>query len=319
MRHLLFIVIASFFGTSAFSHYNEVDYFDGSTADKLNLSRLTLQYSHGKNDLVWPYNNSEAKTSEWGLRFKSLSSNSNLIDYKDHELMATGSTKLNDQYKISYEAGANQLKQEGFVDKSFFVFGTSLEFVLSENIFGSINLGQGYEVPTIIPLSGDASDVLSQNIRTNLSYRFIKDWQLDFKYRFDILADNNQRNWFDLQAMYSISTFPSWIRVGYGSSQLNYQSNSFTYWSPRNFLSHGPRLDLNIPVFDKFHWFGGGSYNFFRENSFSPGQGHYVRTGVNYGSRDQYLIEASFENGESTQNNRLWYSHFVQLRGTIFW
>jgi hypothetical protein len=312
--YLILLTCASY--ANDFSQLNSTY---GSTADQLYYSSFLLDYTHNKNDLFWPYKESPLNNLEWGIKVQHRNISSPGIKFHSTEVTYQASFLLGKNQKVSAQVGINNIDQEGFDNETVDIAHLKYEFIFFEKLLGSLTLAQSYDAPVILPLNGKAWDVASKNIQAQLSYKFMQKWQISLQSHFDFLFDRNQRSWLDGQVMYSLSQYPEWIRFGFGSTYLAYQKRSLNYWTPQRFSSYGPRLDISLPICKKFQFFAGGSYNWFQEDAFSPGEGYYARGGLSYGSRNDYLVQAIYENGESTQNDRLWYNQFVSLNIQLFW
>ncbi len=315
---IFFFVFITTHPALAASDFGEVQILNGATSDDLTVKIYQFQLNKNKKNFAWPYSHQD-DSLEWGLLGRYTESRAPNLTFQLSDLVLGGGFILSSNHFIRTQFGASYLQEDSRDFQTTLLADVEYTYKWGQNSVSGLTVGQGHMTPMVIALNGPAQSMYSQNLGLFTDWNFLTDWQFSFKTRGDISQDSNQRFWMDSQVMYAISKFPHWIRVGFGTTYLGYQFPTGQYWSPRRFSAYGPRADVSVSVVEEISLFFGGSYNLFQEDSFSPGDGYYVRTGMNWGDRNSHLLSLSFENGESTQNNRLWYSHFYNLSLSVFW
>lgn len=320
MRSLFCLLVYLLLSPCAYSstQYFGLDSFAGSTSDDLDLSIFRIGIERHKNDLGWPYKNQTDENS-WGLSGRALDSIAAGSKFKISEVRASGGWMLAENQQITADLGASYLVPENRSSQTRMIGELTYKLKWQNESLSGISVGRNHMSPRVMSLAGNPGNLYSTGAGLFTTWNIDDHWQAQVQTQFDFSEDRNQRFWFDGQIMYAFSKFPHWLRVGFGTNYLGYQFPTLEYWSPRRFSAYGPRADVSLQIFDQLNYFVGGSYNLFQENSFTPGDGYYLRTGLNWGSRDSKVISLAFENGESTQNGRLWYSHFYSLSASIFW
>lgn len=127
------------------------------------------------------------------------------------------------------------------------------------------------------------------------------------------LSDGNQRTDNDLSLMYGIATSWPWIWVGLGTGYLTNSKANQPYWSPRQFYSYGPRLDIAAPIYRTFSFAVGLNLNKFQDIDFRQGQGFYSNSKIVYGEVGKLRYEVGLEAIQSEQNGNVWRSQAVAL------
>ena len=127
------------------------------------------------------------------------------------------------------------------------------------------------------------------------------------------LSDTNQRSDSDLALMYGISTTWPWIWVGFGTEFMSNSKTSQSYWSPRQFYSFGPRIDVAAPIFGKLSFALGLNLNKFQDIDFGGGQGFYSNSKLIYGDVGKLRYEFGIEAIQSEQSGNIWRSQAMSL------
>lgn len=315
--NLFTIALSLFLFTSvqADAYWNaESNSFIGSTSDKIDYLTTTLELKHDPSDFFWPYKNKSQ--NEWGVKARWDTSNSNFLDsqYSEIQLHKAWSSKKS---KIKLEVGSGQIKSG---DSSTHLVGSlKYERLIKKKFQFSLDIAKAFAAPVILPLNSFPSFAFTKKAHLRLKYQLGKKIDLQVQQRTDLFSDSNTRNWFDSEIMYAISRFPTWARIGFGASYLKFKTQDPRFWSPQKVFSYGPRIDLSMPLYKKLSFFTGGSLNFFQEDDFTPGDGHYARLGLSHGGREDLKASFFIEDSRSTQNNNVWDSRFYNVNVGYTW
>lgn len=285
-----------------------LDGYKGETSDHIWINEAKLRYEQTQADLLWPYSYQETDFWSHSFEFQHLEIMSPRTSLNSHLLMARHRYFDDHNNMFGIEWGGYHI--DPLVAETYQALkATALYQHHWENtLFIDLTLGQGLQIPRLIPLGGKTQDFYGTQASAVILYRPHSSWDLTYRHTSLFLADNNQGNRHDAQLMYAITRFPHWILLGWGLENFSYQQPSTSYWAPRTFFSHGPRLDMNMELAPQWFAFLGGSFNFFKENNFQPGDGFYGRGGISYGSRDHHNFQVYYEKVQSTQNGRIWES-----------
>jgi hypothetical protein len=292
----------------------------GQTSDLIWVNQLQLVYESQVFDVFWPYLDQEAVQSAQSIQFEHLEvvgSNTSMASYL---LKGAQHYRLSDQQSLMFSLGGYHMDHYSQSTQSQAHFATGYKLNWSEVFYLNISAERGYLFSSIIPLSGTPDIFYGNQINHHATYRINPDWDLSLRQTFIFYGDGNQSNKHDLQLMYAVMRFPHWILVGLGAEHLSYQDNqSPHYWSPRIFRSWGPRLDLSLNIIDSLNYFIGGSYNFFQEEAFSPGDGFFARTGVVWGDRNDWQLLCYYEKNQSVQNGNIWSNDTLSINFDYLW
>ena len=318
MKKLSLVLFVALLTSNGLAYHGlALDGQSGSTSDKLDYEQIRIQFSENKTNLHWPLKRESEGSFEWDLQYRFDESKNSNIRFNYSEASAGLALKLWKKHKLSFRAGVGEVKQNRKSAQG--VGEIKYEGRWLPNLGVTLKADHSLSAPLILPLNGNATEVFAQGFSSQINYTLLDSWDFQLQTLNHFLLDGNQRNAFDVQAMYALARFPHWIRFGLGTSYLSYQKRSPNYWTPRRLSSYGPRIDLSFQLVENFNAFAGGSINLFQEDSFTPGDGHYVKAGLRYGNRENWQLSAAFENGESIQNNNLWYSHFYSINASVFW
>lgn len=141
------------------------------------------------------------------------------------------------------------------------------------------------------------------------NYSLSDKWQMRSMNKTYYISDDNRRMDLDAAIMYGISPKWPWIWIGFGTELLtNSIANTTGYWSPRQFVNIGPRLDIAIPIFEKYTFSAGLNLNKFNDIDFGDGTGYYAVSKLAYGNAADLKIEGGIESISSEQNLSKWTS-----------
>lgn len=319
---LLILTSALFFGFSQAwaAHLFEGTFRSGDTTDKIDFNEATFKGTYNQKDLFWPYKNEDEKNfsfdvelyhrNQKGLNFKSTYD----------ELMGGLHFYHNKKHKLSAKAGFYIIDENAYVQtRTSGAAEVELASLWGKKFNTIIFLKSGSAVKEIFQTGGSLRSLDQTAYGIDAKYTFWKD-SLTARavYKKNDLENDVTRNYVDTELMYSIMKFPHWIRAGIGYETFDYNKNSAAYWSPSDFYSWGPRLDLSYVFNEKFQVFLGGTYSWFEEDKTYTGNGYYMRTGGRYGAREDFNVELSYERNESIQNNSSWVSKAFILQLNCF-
>ncbi|MCR9205905.1 MAG: hypothetical protein NXH75_15080 [Halobacteriovoraceae bacterium] len=280
----------------------------GDTTDKINYKEFALAGTFNERNLFWPYLNESSKAHSFGLEFYKRDQKGPSFKSKFHRLRGEYSLFLKERHKVSFGGGFFQIDEVGFPEKrNKGLFDTEVASLWSESFISRFFLGTGSAVGEIFQTGQGLRDMDQVRYGTDLQYTFYKNMiTARLLYIRNNLENDISRNFMDSEIMVALMKYPHWIRVGIGYHTMDYNKNTITYWSPLDFYAWGPRVDLSYVFNEKIQVYFGGNYSWFEENKTFSGGGYYLRTGMRYGLREDFNIDASYERNESIQNNNSW-------------
>lgn len=150
----------------------------------------------------------------------------------------------------------------------------------------------------------------------NTSYRFSENWKSSIAFGHSRVSDANTGLFYDGSLMYGVSSGWPWIWLGYGFEGLNYKENRIGYWSPKNFFTHGPRLDSSFSLIGKFSGIFALNMNYYSEDGTS-GDGYLGAAGIQWGQYDGNNVRLMYTKIRSGQSQSPWVYEGLQLTCTI--
>ncbi len=313
------VLVASIPSTKA-NYFGDGIFKIGSTTDGIDFNEINLKGESNKRDIIWPYLNENENKSSFGLNYYHRFQKGPQFKYNLHQLTGKFDYQFHIKHKLKTVFGFYNIKEDNFDSESGKLTGSAqLISAFTKHFNTQFTIGRKIGAEEIFLQQGSLRELLATFLEGRLQYEFLNDWLVtNLIARKHYLEGDNERDYYDGELMLSLMKYPHWIRMGWGYHELKYSKNSVYYWSPQDFYAHGPRLDLSFTVMDPLQFYLGGSYNWFEENKTFQGSGYYMRTGLRYGVREDYLIDLSYERNESIQNSNSWVSQSFALNYNRF-
>ncbi len=158
------------------------------------------------------------------------------------------------------------------------------------------------------------SDILrGGNITVGGSYKFADKWRGTYYLQNYFFNDNNTRLNHDVGMFYGIAPGDPWIWVGIGGGRMSNTKINSGYWTPLEFYSIGPRLDVSFSFWQKYRFSSGLNLNYFKDVQTGDGIGYYTMNRLHYkvnGNLEPYI---QVESIQSEQSGNVWRSHGITL------
>ena len=292
----------------------------GETSDKIDFEEVSIGATYNEKDLFWPYLNEASEPLAFGVTYYHRNQKGRSFESTYQEAKAKIQYFHNKEHKISVLPGFYVIDEIGYADKRVKgALDLLLESIWLEEVSTSFSFGSGSAVKEIFQTGSDLKEFDQTFFKSEIKYSFFeKNITARIQYRKNNLENDISRDFFDGQLMYSLMKYPHWIRVGLGYHTLEFNKTSSKLWTPLEFYSYGPRLDLSYLFTKELSAFLGGSYSWFEENKTFSGSGYYLRAGLKYGLREDFTIQGTFERNESVQNNNKWDSDSFVLNLNYF-
>jgi hypothetical protein len=298
-------------------NFSEISNYSGETSDRIKVSSSQLILEKNKSDIYWPYTEASESKYSYGLKYSHYGLSGPLLGFTSNSLRIAANKIIDKSQKLLVNLGVQNLKH--VIDRNYMIGGIEYQNQWSSHFNFDITIDRQFLFPSVVPLNNDPFKLYSTMTQLVFNWNFCEYLDLQIKNRYNFIDDNNQSHYNDIQLMYAFMRYPHWIRLGMGGELFGYQRNTSSYWSPKQFSNWGPRLDVSYSIYDNFQYFIGGSYNFFRENDFTPGQGFYGRTGLQWGDRNHLLFVLAYEKTQSIQSGRIWHNDAFNIIVNGFW
>ncbi len=298
----------------------QTQYSLGDTTDKINFRDLIISGDLNKKNLFWPYLNQSANKHSFDFTYHHRYQKGPSFKFKYNEVKFAYAQTFKDKYRLSLTTGLYHFdeRKPGKSSANIRLEG-QLEALLPYNITGVFKLGRGPAINEIFLTGVGFQNIESTKAAAVLTKQLFKEKvALRVDVRRHHLREGVEQTFFDGEIMAALMKYPHWIRIGFGYHTLDYNKNSNSYWSPLDFYSFGPRIDLSFLFREVVQLYFGGNYSWFEENETFSGDGYYMRTGIKYGIREDFMVDLAYERNESIQNNNSWIGKSVILAGNYF-
>ncbi len=286
-----------------------------STTDKVRLDVVHVDFrSHWRN-LFWPYPQAAEKAWDYGVTTEWLFGYNPVDDFSGVRLFGTVGRKFSHRFNADVSLGLHQLRATGaLTGRVLPYFGAAISaFPIENDLFMEVKFSHDLVYQDLLQL-GPVVDLLWANSgAADLIYRPMDRIRIALRTSLRGFNDGNTRRYADFGVMYGLSIGVPWIWAGAGSEYVSFPRRESGYWSPSRFLAGGPRFEATTPLFDRFSAGLGLNVTRFREESLDPGWGYYATLKLEYGSRDDFLIDLGFTRISSSQNTLGWSSETLLL------
>jgi hypothetical protein len=177
----------------------------------------------------------------------------------------------------------------------------------------SLNLAESFFAQDLQTAYAINESLRAPNYKLSGRTIFSERWRGDFYGRQMFLSDGNTRSDQDLAVFYSLSLNKPWFWMGVGGNNLTNAVTNHPYWSPRQFLSYGPRFEATFPISARFTCSSLLNLNHYKNDVFGEGQGFYRNAKLIYKPNDKLRLDLSYEGIESKQSLNPWQSNAIKL------
>lgn len=295
-------------------------YSVGDTTDRINYRDFWLRGTKNERNLLWPYKNEYFEEQSFDVDYYHRLQKGRNFKFKINELTGSYGYRFKEKHFLKVTGGGYKIDEESYPGSSFKTTGElNLLSRFSKDFNTTFFIGRSSGVREVFMTGPNVHDIRNTRVGTRLQRQFLDQLLVA---KIDIirnyLQNDVERTFFDSELMVSLMKFPHWVRLGVGYHTLDYNKATNNYWSPTDFYAFGPRVDLAYLIKENLQAYFGGNYNWFEENKTFSGTGYYLRTGLQYGIREDYIIDASYERNESVQNNNKWVGKAFYLNVNYF-
>jgi hypothetical protein len=285
-----------------------------ATVDGINLNSLHILYQNHRRDLFWPYPGEKNESVDLGARAVLNQGTNPTSDYYGYSGSVLLGRKFSQNSELDAEIGEASLLNTRNDQRQNILIGQIEERqVVGKKFDSDVILKRDFIYLDLMQPGAVSEFIAAISAYANLQYHLSESWRLLSRSSYRWLSDANRRVETDLAIMYGISTGVPWIWVGVGGDYLSFQTNRNVYWSPLQFYSFGPRVEVSTPLFGDFSLNVGANLNSQTELRFIPGTGYYAVASLDYGSRERVLVRLSYTRIQSYQGSNQWNDDGIAL------
>ena len=187
-----------------------------------------------------------------------------------------------------------------------------------EKLWGSFKLNKD-SVTEDINFPGGLDHFLTKN-QYLMSLLYVhKKFRIRFTNKYTFISDQNERFYEDIDLKYNISRDGHWILVGLGGSYYWNKKDIEGYWTPKRFISYGPRFESTWAIKDKNFIYMSGNINLFYDETSTSGTGYYLNVAYQRGKRNDCNMKLGYERIQSKQKTGKWFMDRPYVNLTCFW
>lgn len=183
--------------------------------------------------------------------------------------------------------------------------GSAVYEAQAEKLMSRFRLQQRLPSQTLSILMADHFDLKEDQASLQIIFRPYEKLKLQGSGELGWRSDSNTKFSSDFALLYGVSPDWPWIWVGYGYYTLSFQKQNAAYWSPKNFTSHGLRVDMSFPVVSQLSGIFAVNFNNYDEDGFT-GRGHYGVVGLQWGSTSDFHFKMTWTQIRSGQSSSPW-------------
>lgn len=305
------------FGAEAKGYLNS-DLSQFESSDNMKYSQLSFSVFSEAWDSYWPF--PHQRSPSWGLKANHI--NGTLTDsyeFQGDELVLFYGRKIDENSSFVFEIGGHQVRDDLKLQSQHIIFNGELHFSEHSPYKWSLEVGERFLYPSVLPLSGNPGDLKARLIQPKLIWEYSPSTKVQLKYQSARFKYGGGRDLSDAQILWGIQTAPHWVWLGAGVERVQNFNSDGSYYSPNDFYALGLRLDGLWHLTGKLSCFVGGSLNQMQEVGLNSGSGHFIRTGLQWGERESVLIRLATENTSSFQSSSRWSSQLLGLNVQYLW
>lgn len=317
MKYLLLLSLVFWIdGYGASKHF----WADGQnirTSDGLSFQSYSLHWMKDRQDFIYPYNEEKHPRYNFRLDYTQASATESGSELNAHKLGAGISYLAKDHLLWKLWGGVHQYKNSTGTDEQAVVGEISVEWKKGDFYqFGSV--GRDYAYQDLFVPKGIEEDLKSDRLFARSLYTGFPGYRLNNRFTLNKLSDGNKRWQDDIDVKRQFLKNQLWLWLGAGGEYIYTNRDVTGYWTPRRYISFGPRIELGIDLTSLLSLQHGTNFNYFYDENSRTGYGYYTITNLRWGKRDNRNLSLGFERILSRQNSKDWISNQLILRGNFF-
>ena len=288
------------------------------TSDHLELEIFHLSFKNHRRNLIYPFKGAAKSALDYGFQYQMNTGNNQNIKGIENSIVPYIGKKISKKWYAEAAIGYSQLKNKHTnKSHSFSPYRLKGEFNMSQ-FFSSLELSKTsnfleMRYPKAI------SEYLKKNKLQWIALYTPQKFRFKLTERLSSFNDDNNLFYQDFDAKYNLSFDQHWILIGLGTEYYRYKKNESGYWTPRKFLTFGPRVEMTFKFIEHWLYTLAGNINRFRNENRVFGNGLYLNTWLQYRLRNESHLRIGYERVQSRQNSDKWNSSRTYLEFHCFW
>ncbi len=253
------------------------EYSHATTSDDFTLRKTSLNLRNHRRDSAYAFEDEEESSFNFGIYADHISGNAFSESFEGILAMPFVAKKISSNLLIEGGIGYQEIESSTGQNK-FIPFYTNLNYQFEQLYFSTRasrknNLNEvRFPAAYNLPLSSYQYDGVLLWTPGRIRVRGM--------HPLEKFSDENDLHYSDLDLKYNFSFGKYWLLAGLGGEYLENSRSSSGYWNPARFYSYGPRFELGIPFLSFLHLDVAANLNWFKEESFETGFGHYANISI---------------------------------------
>jgi hypothetical protein len=276
------------------------------TSDDFSITQTSLSFKNNRRNLFWSYKDNAEKATDLGAIVSNYSGNFREETYQAVNASIYLGKKWNFKNYTTLTIGSHSFSYDDS-DFSIATYELTHEIKLSNSANVKFAADRNFQyIQQQIPATLQ-DGLVRESYQINWVQKFGDNLRAPLMVRRMQISDGNGASEYDASLLYG-RVYPVWWWIGYGVNQLKYNTTVLGYWSPEEFIGHGPRFEISYPIVQNFQVSGGYNYSLIKEANFDQGTSSYSSIGLEYGDRNEWIAKLNWIELISEQASNEWTS-----------
>ena len=293
------------------------DFSRFTNTDAINQTSVDILYRNHRRDLFYNFENESLSSNDYGVSGNVRSGKNSTYNLTGISAVGfCGAKSAGDTY-LEIGIGFNYIKLSAIDNlvssapetKSVLLLKSKYQKILNSIWSAGAELNHDFSDGNFIQVGDSTYQKTAVTFAGFVNSRWHEKWKSSLRGFNQWLSDENKKSVLDFSTMYGISISVPWIWFGVGFNRLAFEKSAVQYWSPSDFIAYGPRLEMNIPIYNKTSLGLGANVNkLYDKDTGNSGSGFYFSGRIQYGNRNEFNVSLILNKIESIQGGNKWES-----------
>jgi len=290
-----------------------------STSDGYDRAETVFTYRNHRRAYVWPWEESDATTMDWGLSAKHLQGSVGTQQFNANQVMGMLGTNISPAIHLEGWLGTHWLKVSNVTEQKLASYSANVYLTPNETLTLRLEKARDYVYQEDLLPAGITDQLIARTSRLGYVWRPLSRIRIVGNSRWRNFDDGNSMRHNTLNLLYGISPGWPWVWVGVGGEKLNYAETKSGYWTPLRYSAYGLRFDGNFPITEWLNGVVQFNLDRIKENELN-GTGKYLAAGVEFRLSSALSLKVDASRVRSVQSGSAWTAntYMLSLAGALF-